>query len=84
MGVGFSLMYPALALFVVERVGEDRRGAALGSFTAFFDVGFGLGGPVAGAIAAVAGYPAAFWAAAVFALGTAAISSRLTAARPIS
>src|SRR5690606_9825634 len=33
MGFGFSLMYPALALFVVDRVGEDRRGAALGSFT---------------------------------------------------
>ncbi|UGS38296.1 MFS transporter [Capillimicrobium parvum] len=80
MGFGFALMYPALALFVVERVGDDRRGAALGSFTAFFDVGFGLGGPVEGAIAALGGYPAAFWAAAAFALGTAPISSRLTVA----
>jgi len=81
MGFGFSLLYPALALVVVERVGEARRGAALGSFTAFFDVGFGLGGPVAGAIAALGGYEAAFWAASAFALVAVAISSRLTVAR---
>lgn len=81
MGAGFALLYPALALFVVERVGEARRGAALGSFTAFFDVGFGLGGPVAGVIAALGGYAAAFWAASAFALGAALISTRLTAIR---
>ena len=31
------------------RVGETRHGVARGSLTAFFDVGFGLGGPVIGA-----------------------------------
>jgi MFS family permease len=68
MGFGFSVLYPSLALMVVDRVGEERRGAALGTFTAFFDVGIGLGAPIAGAIAAAAGYPAAFWAAAGAAL----------------
>ena len=65
MGVGFSLLYPALALLVVDGIEESRRGAALGTFTAFFDVGLGLGAPLAGAVAAVAGLPAAFVVAAL-------------------
>jgi len=64
LGVGFSLLYPSLALLVVERVDESRRGAALGAFTAFFDLGIGLGAPLAGAVASVGGYPASFAAAA--------------------
>ena len=64
-GVGFSLLYPSLALLVVDGVEESRRGAALGTFTAFFDIGVGLGAPFAGAVAAVAGFPAAFVAAAL-------------------
>jgi predicted MFS family arabinose efflux permease len=76
MGWGFSLLYPSLALVVVERVGEARRGAALGAFTAFFDAGVGLGGPLAGAIAALAGYPAAFWVSAGLAALAAVIAAR--------
>ena len=75
MGLGFSTLYPSLALLVVRRADEDRRGAALGTFTAFFDIGMGVGGPLAGAIASVAGYGAAFWAAAVCALVTAAVAA---------
>jgi MFS family permease len=60
MGVGFSLSFPSLALLVVEEVDERTRGAAMGAFTAFFDVGVGIGGPLAGAVSALAGYPAAF------------------------
>lgn len=60
MGVGFSLSFPSLALLVVEEVDEETRGAAMGAFTAFFDVGVGIGGPLAGAVSALAGYPAAF------------------------
>ena len=43
MGAAFSLLYPSLSLIVVERVSETQRGAALGTFTAFFDAGVGLG-----------------------------------------
>jgi predicted MFS family arabinose efflux permease len=75
MGFGFATLYPALALWVVDRVGEDRRGAALGTFTAFFDAGFGLGAPLAGLVAALGGYAAAFWVAA----GYAALSALLAA-----
>ena len=53
MGAAFSLLYPSLSLIVVERVPETRRGAALGTFTAFFDAGVGLGAPLAGIAAAL-------------------------------
>ena len=43
MGAAFSLLYPSLSLIVVDRVPETRRGAALGTFTAFFDAGVGIG-----------------------------------------
>jgi MFS family permease len=68
MGAAFSLLYPSLSLVVVGRVSEKRRGAALGTFTAFFDAGVGLGAPLAGAAAALAGYQGAFMLAAAFAL----------------
>jgi MFS family permease len=86
MGMGFSTLFPSLALIVVNRAGEERRGGALGMFTAFFDIGVGLGGPLAGGIAALAGYPAAFWAATACAgLGavlTATISPPAAARQP--
>jgi MFS family permease len=75
VGVGFSMLFPSLALMVVGEVGEDGRGSALGAFTAFFDVGVGLGGPLAGATASLAGYPAVFALAAVAALGTALLAA---------
>jgi predicted MFS family arabinose efflux permease len=59
---------------VVGEVGDDRRGSAMGAFTAFFDVGVGLGGPLAGATAALAGYPAVFGLGAAAAMGTAVLS----------
>src|SRR5207253_8409987 len=74
VGVGFSMLFPALALMVVGEVGEDRRGSAMGAFTAFFDIGVGLGGPLAGATASLAGYPAVFVLAACAAAGTAALA----------
>ena len=68
MGAAFSLLYPSLSLIVVERVPETRRGAALGTFTAFFDAGVGLGAPLAGAAAALTGYEGAFLLSAAIAL----------------
>jgi predicted MFS family arabinose efflux permease len=74
VGVGFSMLFPALALMVVGDVGDDRRGSAMGAFTAFFDIGVGLGGPLCGVVAALAGYPAVFGLAAFAAMGTAVLS----------
>jgi MFS family permease len=75
VGIGFSMLFPSLALMVVGEVGDDRRGSALGAFTAFFDIGVGLGGPIAGATASLAGYPAVFVLGAAAALGTAALAA---------
>jgi len=72
MGVAFALLYPSLSLIVVGRVSETRRGAALGTFTACFDAGVGVGAPLAGIAAALTGYEGAFLFAALVALGSAA------------
>jgi MFS family permease len=82
MGAGFSILFPSLALVVVNRVPEERRGVAMGTFTAFFDLGMGVGGPVVGAAAAIGGYEAAFLLSALCALGTVAVALSLRTARP--
>jgi predicted MFS family arabinose efflux permease len=71
MGAAFSLLYPSLSLIVVSRVSDTRRGAALGTFTAFFDAGVGFGAPLAGAAAALSSYEGAFLLAATIALASA-------------
>jgi MFS family permease len=73
MGTGFSLSFPSLALLVVDGVDERQRGAAMGGFSSFFDLGVGIGAPAAGVISATAGYATAFWVAAAFALAGAAV-----------
>ena len=80
-GVGYSLLFPALALLAVQRVGEQSRGAALGFFTAFFDAGMGLGAPFAGAMAVLIGYSGMFWIAAAFSLAGGALTLRGAGAR---
>lgn len=81
MGAAFSLLFPSLALLVVNRVPEERRGIAMGTFTAFFDLGVGLGAPAAGAAAAIGGYEAAFGLAAVAALTLMAFAAPLARSR---
>jgi MFS family permease len=76
MGAAFALLLPSLALIALENVPIERRGATMGTLTAFFDLGVGVGAPLAGGIAAVAGYGAAFWVAAAFALALAALAAR--------
>jgi MFS family permease len=70
MGAGFSLLFPSFALLVVNRVPIERRGVAMGTYTAFFDLGMGIGAPLTGAAAALGGYSAAFALAAACALST--------------
>lgn len=74
MGGAFALLFPSLALIVLEGVPEERRGVAMGTFTAFFDLGMGVGAPLAGAAASLGGYPDAFYVAAACALGSIAVS----------
>jgi MFS family permease len=81
MGAAFSLLYPSLSLIVVSRVADTRRGAALGTFTAFFDAGVGFGAPLAGAAAALSSYEGAFLLAAAIALVSATTTALVIAPR---
>jgi len=85
MGAAFSLLYPSLSLVVVGSVPDTRRGAALGTFTAFFDAGIGFGAPIAGAAAALSSYEGAFLMAAAIALVSAVAIAFAVAphARPV-
>lgn len=84
MGAAFSTLYPSLLLIAVDRVPESRRGSAVGTFTAFFDIGVGVGGPLTGAAVALSGsYAGAFWLAAACAGAAAvAIATRVRTAAP--
>jgi predicted MFS family arabinose efflux permease len=75
MGAAFSLLFPSLSLVAINRVGPERRGVAMGTFTANFDLGMLIGSPLVGAAAAVAGYSAAFYVAAAAALACAIASA---------
>jgi MFS family permease len=74
MGTGFSLLNPSLMLITIEEVHEGARGAALGTFTAFFDAGVGIGAPMVGAAAALTSYEGAFVLGAAFALLSVAVT----------
>lgn len=79
-GAGFALIFPALMAFTVDRVPDHERGEALGSFTAFMDIGQGGGAYLIGAIADRAGFGAAYALPAVLCLGGAILLRRGTRA----
>jgi len=42
-GLGFGFVHPSLMALLVDSVSEEGRGAAMGTFTAAFDLGIGMG-----------------------------------------
>lgn len=69
-GFGHGYAFPILFALVVTRVRETDRGSATAIFTALFDVGVVIGGPLFGAISRL-GYPEMYaTAAAIIAVGS--------------
>lgn len=55
-GVGFGMVHPTLMALLVDRVDEKGRGAAMGTFTAAFDLGIGAGSILLGVVLQFAGF----------------------------
>jgi MFS family permease len=64
-GFCWTLLFPALAMLVVDAVEPSQRGAGLAAYSSFFDLGFGVGAPLLGLIASELGYGALYVTAAV-------------------
>ncbi len=54
-GLGFGLFHPAMMALLVDRVSPQGRGAAMGTFTAAFDLGIGIGSIMMGMVLQYAG-----------------------------
>jgi MFS family permease len=65
--VGQSLAFPALMTLAVEGAPAPERGSVIGTFTAFFDLAFGLGAVSLGAVSELLGYSGLFVTAGVIA-----------------
>jgi MFS family permease len=80
--VGSALAFPGLMVLALRGTSPGERGSVLGTFTAFVDLGFGVGPAVLGVVAEAAGYGGAFGAASVVAVaGFALLLARVPARR---
>jgi MFS family permease len=71
VGAGMALLYPAMGLLVAARVPAADRGAGLGAFMAFMDIGFGIGAVGGGIVVGASSTAVAFWLGALAAVGAA-------------
>jgi MFS family permease len=55
-GLGQGLIFPALSTYVIDFLGRENKGLALGIYLSLFDLGMGLGSPLWGWVSDVAGY----------------------------
>jgi len=75
IGAGLSLLFPSLALVVINGTLETQRGAALGAFTSFWDVGIAVGAPVSGLVASLTNYTDIYYVMAACAVVSALMSA---------
>jgi MFS family permease len=91
-GLGYSLVYPSLGVEAVRLAPPESRGVAMGTYTAFLDLGLGVASPTLGLLAAAGDLSLVFLISAgvvttTAAFGAVAIPSRssrqLTAESPM-
>lgn len=70
-GSGFSLVFPALGVEAVKQLDDNNRGAALGVYSAFFDLSLTLTGPLAGIAMGWTGIASIYVYASVLIIGAA-------------
>ena len=68
--LGMALNFPALLALVVNQAAPEERTYAVASFSVFFDIGFGLGGPIVGAFVSLSGIRLGFVAGAAVTLSS--------------
>ena len=74
-GAGLSLLFPSLALIVINRAYESQRGAALGAITSFWHVGIAVGAPKSGLIASLTNYTDIYFVMAACAVCSACLAA---------
>lgn len=67
LGIGMSLLYPALFSAALDGVPDHERSQAVGTFSLFFDLSQGIGAPLLGIIVALSSERGAFAASALIA-----------------
>ncbi len=77
-GCGYSLVYPGFGVVAVSRVSPQRRGLAMGIFTAFLDVAMALGSPALGWVGSHAGLATIFLVSALAVMCAAGIGGILS------
>ena len=72
-GIGQGLIFPALSTYIIDFLGRENKGLAIGLYNSLFDVGMGLGSPLFGWVSDVAGYRWMYRIAALFLLAATAV-----------
>jgi MFS family permease len=82
-GLGHGFAFPIILALVVTRARPSERGAAMAIYTALFDAGTLVGGPLLGAVISAAGYGAMFTTAAGLVAAAMAVLAVWDRGRPV-
>lgn len=81
-GLGYTLVYPGYGVEAIRRAPAERRGLAMGAYTAFLDLALGVASPLLGLVASGLGVRAVFLLGALTVLSSSAMALGL-ARRPL-